>query len=539
MSGRISTSSIARLVLAGVFAACACQAFSDGKPQPKAAPTVEQRLAPFIAAIKETKDPATALTCYVKGCSIDNTSLAIHETYMKRMLSLGLPQYAEMPAKVLVNLDPRNGTAWGVIGCMNGKRGDYGAALPACIRAAALLPNDAGIMNNAGQLMVWYENTLDAPELPDALKRILDNLRNKWDQNEAFARSYKKVRDAYIARDKLDKETGDKMATLEDATLAVQRNYLDVQAKLMDISSQIQNKQTEALYMYRQMLNAPPFIVSGGLAPISWPTVNYGNYGGFYPYFPGGGGFWPWFGDGLSIGFAGTWGDFSMAGSFNNSYYPGPFFGGGFGGGLGGAMPMAGPGGGPVGHGGGGHGHDHGHHRRHRDPDPWPWPYPYYYPGNFGYMPYAGDYFRQIGDLTSSINQLKSTGVSLQSDSNELKAELDRKKKSMAKLLKQAGLVDRLLTRNFRWDPPSVDGALTPEVDNYVMGTPKGPIPKDPEGEAERLLNLAKMHISVQDHLKASEAINKLLTDYPDTVAGRQAEKLIRDDANVRQPAKK
>jgi tetratricopeptide (TPR) repeat protein len=212
------------------------------KPEPTPDERAE-RLATFVRAVEAAAHPREAITAYARGCAVDRSRPEIHNAYLRRMLTFGLPQIAYYPARVLVTMEPDNGTAWGVVGYMHGRRGELDKALSATLQAVQLAREDPSILHNAGQLTAWYDHEIEPPKIPDRSKRALARVREELAKAPAFAKAYGTIESAYQRRAALAKEFDQKIAAADAEVLTLERLALEIDRKLRDLADEIEYRQ--------------------------------------------------------------------------------------------------------------------------------------------------------------------------------------------------------------------------------------------------------------------------------------------------------
>ncbi len=180
-------------IVAILFCFCAA-ASAEETGTPAAAPAAGEATDPgpstmveWIVAIRSAKDVATAATSYAKARMLDKNDVELYDTYMKKMLTFGHPKIAAYPAMELRRLQAKNGTAWGVLGYNDAKRGKYLQALMSTIQGMTLLPADPGIQNNAGILLAWYETRPLKPRLSVTLQALLKEHSQQWLDKPKYA----------------------------------------------------------------------------------------------------------------------------------------------------------------------------------------------------------------------------------------------------------------------------------------------------------------------------------------------------------------
>ncbi len=167
-----------------------------GQATDAAPPTIVE----FIVAIRDAKDVATAATSYSKARTLDKNDTEIYEEYMKKMLTFGYPKIALYPAMELRRLQAKNGTAWGVLGYSDAKRGRYLPAFLSTMRGMQLLPDDPAIQNNAGILLAWYETRSLKPKLAPDFATMLSENSQEWFEKVKFAENHRKCTPEFSAR---------------------------------------------------------------------------------------------------------------------------------------------------------------------------------------------------------------------------------------------------------------------------------------------------------------------------------------------------
>ena len=207
------------------------------RAETQAAPA--ERLAPFIKVIRESDNPRLVMTAYSRALAVDRGSVELHESYMRRMLKFGLPQIARYAALELTRLDPGHAMAWGVLGYMHGREGKLAEAFVETVRAVETKREDKSVLHNAGQLVAWNDLDADAPKAPDAVRRILDGLREELARNETFRAAYQKVKDAYADRGQATAELAKLIAVAEAEAQATQRLAIEVDHQLRDLNDEI------------------------------------------------------------------------------------------------------------------------------------------------------------------------------------------------------------------------------------------------------------------------------------------------------------
>lgn len=247
------------------------------RPEPHA-----ERMAPFVQAVRNAKVPSEASAAYARGRAIDGQYVPLLDAYLRKMLIFGLPKVAYYPAQSLVRIDPDHGLAWAVVGYHAGRDEDLSTALSYTVRAATLLPNNDGVLNNLGQLISWYESVLDLPDIPARDRRAMERLENDWVQNDAYLRAYRRIQDALREQQTLDQSLARRQVEVENRVLTLQNQALDLDAEIADVRQNIAESEQEILRLHSR------FDYHYRIYPYYYP-YRYPAYGGYleYRYRPG------------------------------------------------------------------------------------------------------------------------------------------------------------------------------------------------------------------------------------------------------------
>ena len=254
---------MSRYMCAGVvFSAIVCavvlavsvpqRAFGQTKPAVAAAPVkgvVTQSLADLIKIIKTDSDPSVVLRSYTRACAINRMDPELNSVYMRRMLLMGRPSAAYMPARILSAQDADAGLAWAVIGYSMGRANKYSDALTATARALEFDSDDTSIMNNAGQLAAWFDNVPAPPRLGDREKRIMDKLKAKFAKSQVYTDAYNRVNSVYADCKAQRADLQGKLTTAETTYNKTRTEELTMRANIARINSQIiqQNRKMKQL----------------------------------------------------------------------------------------------------------------------------------------------------------------------------------------------------------------------------------------------------------------------------------------------------
>jgi len=422
-TGRLARSMSAVLVIVAAAWSAAQDARSASQPAsaPSTAPaaSIAERIEPFLEVICSSNDYREVMRAHARASAIDRMNVALHTTYMRRMLRMGLPRIAFYPAQILTRLGVADGTAWGVVGYHHGKRGQLADAFGATMRAVELTRDDPSILHNAGQLAAWYEEDPSLPRVSDSARRRLARMRSRLMANPIFARAHKEVAEGYRRRKQAAKGVADEIATVAEAIDSARARAMVVDRELRGLNARIDEGNDEVDKLWREL----------------------------------------------------------------RSYY-GP--------------------------------------RTVRDAN-----------GNLIILPPRDPVRRRqlydrIAEKEKEVDALRDEVRQVRREGEAVLAELAGYRKRLKRLQTRAKAEAPRDLRDFRWDPPAVDGVVTDEVDTMPLPpTTRTTVPVDPEAEAGKRLELAKLYLQNDMSDKAVSILTQILRDFAATRAGRQAKILL------------
>lgn len=135
----------------------------------------------------------------------------------------------------------------------------------------------------------------------------------------------------------------------------------------------------------------------------------------------------------------------------------------------------------------------------------------------------------RIRDEERAVEALKLKVRQVRREGRAVLGELAAKQTALDRIREEFGRQAARVERQFRWDPPAVDGVVTAELDGFPPAT--GPasveLPEDPESEAAQRLDLARLYVRHEMGEKAVEILKEVVARYGATEAGRQARLLL------------
>ena len=171
------------------------------------APPANEGLARLISSMEAAETEAAVDDLFGEACRIDRDDAGVNRAYLRRMLQFGQVQKAVYAARRLLKSNDEEGMAFATLAYYEASRGYLRKAFPEAIQAANLLPEDPGVMTNAGALAAWYAHQDDAPPIPRELRRAMRENLAVWQEDASFAESYLLVDEQMKAYDEQTAET--------------------------------------------------------------------------------------------------------------------------------------------------------------------------------------------------------------------------------------------------------------------------------------------------------------------------------------------
>lgn len=169
--------------------------FAQASDQPAASSSATQpadQIQSAIESMQQANDPSSIVAAYARGAAVNPSSPELLGAYVSRMVTIGLPDAAFQQAQQLVDLDPNNGLAWGVLSYRAARQGQMAEALADIAQAGNRAQNDPFVQTIAGQLLAWYDT--NKPAVSDSLRNSLDQMRKAMSGQRVFADAYRAAR---------------------------------------------------------------------------------------------------------------------------------------------------------------------------------------------------------------------------------------------------------------------------------------------------------------------------------------------------------
>jgi hypothetical protein len=244
---------------------------APGAAAPSPAPSTSPEMLPFLKAIREANTVAAAAEAYTGGGAIDRRNVELNQAYLRRLLQLGQPQTAGIPAAVLASIPVSDGMACGVVGYNCARQNDLPRALTSTMQAAGLLSDDNSIQGNLGQLVAWYEGAKTF-KLSATDQGSLDRLKTILASKPAYAAGYEAIKGAFDKQADGNSQGQQKVAAAETDVQAAEKKVADVQAKIKSLTDE-----EAADVKTRDVLERQP--AAGRAQPGRRPGAGGGNNG--------------------------------------------------------------------------------------------------------------------------------------------------------------------------------------------------------------------------------------------------------------------
>jgi len=239
-------------------------------------------MAEYVEAIRHAPDPSAAVAAYAAAIAADHSSLAPAEAYVHRMIELGTPGMAYTQAHELLQREPGNGLAWGVMADVDARRGQFVTALDDIVKAVRNAPNDPFVHRTAAGLVAWYDIMADQSQVSADLKHSLGQMRKQLDKEKTFTEAYAEAKAFY---ERMKTEQAQAGAT---APAAPESTDSSTPAGYSESGPEVYVTPADTTYIYDTY---PYYAYDYGFYP-TFPIYGGYCYGG-WPYCYGGSCWWP------------------------------------------------------------------------------------------------------------------------------------------------------------------------------------------------------------------------------------------------------
>jgi len=139
------------------------------------------------------------------------------------------------------------------------------------------------------------------------------------------------------------------------------------------------------------------------------------------------------------------------------------------------------------------------------------------------------DVTEQIRREELIVDRLRAEAQNIRSAAAAIMAEMKVREKETSALRNEMEKAMKRIYESFRWDPPAVDGVVTPAVERFVYTQlPKASQPSDdPEVRAAQKVKVAQNYAANNIPKKALEILTEIVTTYGSTKAAEEAKSLL------------
>jgi hypothetical protein len=191
------------ILAAGLLAGSPVAVFAADPPPTQPAPEsklvtaapADARVRQAISAIEQAPDPSAVVEAY--AAAAENGSIPLKQAFVKRLVTLGIPELAEAQASDLAQRQPDDGLAWAVVAFMAGRRNNTPAALNDVVIAARQAPDDPFVERTAAQIIAYYEAHSDQFKVDAPLHDSTAAVRQSLGDKPIFVQTYQQARLAY------------------------------------------------------------------------------------------------------------------------------------------------------------------------------------------------------------------------------------------------------------------------------------------------------------------------------------------------------
>ncbi len=159
--------------------------------RPQQPPTATEKLVGCINDMRNATAPGEIVAAHKRCELLTPVSLRLDTTFVERMAARGEPELAYEAAKRVLEQNPNNGLARGVVAYNEARAGEWGLALRDVIQANADRPHDPLIEVTAGWVLAWADNAAEASTMPAELRPKIDFLRQTAGESAAFQGVYR------------------------------------------------------------------------------------------------------------------------------------------------------------------------------------------------------------------------------------------------------------------------------------------------------------------------------------------------------------
>ncbi|HSZ58276.1 MAG TPA: hypothetical protein VK797_21605 [Tepidisphaeraceae bacterium] len=192
------------ILAAGLLAGSPAVVFAADPPPTQPAPEsklvtdiqADAKVREAISSIEKAPDPSSAVEAYAKAAGTN--SVPLKQAYVKRLVTLGVPELAEVQSRDLVQNVPDDGLAWAVVAFMDARRKNMPASLYDIVIAVRRAADDPFVLRTAAQILAYYEVYGDPNKMEAGLRESVAQARIALSAKPAFAQAYREAKRAYM-----------------------------------------------------------------------------------------------------------------------------------------------------------------------------------------------------------------------------------------------------------------------------------------------------------------------------------------------------
>jgi hypothetical protein len=171
--------------------------YSEIPPAPAAPPATAPSLLPDLRYLQNASTVGIAVDAYARGLAIKPDNITLHKAYIRKVVDLDVPQLGRAAAERVLTSEPDDGLARAVLSFSEARQGQMVDALTNISIALKQAKDEPLVQRTAGHLLAWYDNTPNAPMLPQGVLRSVKDAQTVMQPSSRFAEAYKEASDFY------------------------------------------------------------------------------------------------------------------------------------------------------------------------------------------------------------------------------------------------------------------------------------------------------------------------------------------------------
>lgn len=201
---------------------------------------LQRRLDKLAARIRGAPRLQAAASAFARAQGLKRDHLPILEAYMRKCVALERPRIALIPAGMILRIDPDNADALGLMAFDRAASGDYVEALDYAFRAVLADRHDVADLQNAGQLLAWYDQQPFPPRLENDVLRRIGRVRRLLDNSPVMRQAYERVSALYARQEEINKGLAEKLTEQQQRFLQINEQVMAIDARMREVSHRIE-----------------------------------------------------------------------------------------------------------------------------------------------------------------------------------------------------------------------------------------------------------------------------------------------------------